>query len=206
MSLFRTFMTTFTGAMKFGRDASHTLLEEDGTLQAIGSATCWEDDNIDTTIIRSFGNAPDLIPFNGTGLNVPAFSPTTIEELQTIRELPHRRESGSDISFHGHFYPTTTEIAVVRWGLEYFFADMSGAEITTTTTIYANIGTLGTAWARQNFAFADIISPPDFAQFHFRFFRDATATEDTYSSDVATATIGYHYKVDMMGSREITTK
>lgn len=43
MGLFRTFMTSFNGALKIGRDTNYTLIEEDGTLVAQGDATCWDD-------------------------------------------------------------------------------------------------------------------------------------------------------------------
>ena len=61
MGLFRDFMTSFIGDMKLGRDANHTLLEEDGTLVAIGDATCYEDENFDLINLRGVGSNPDPI-------------------------------------------------------------------------------------------------------------------------------------------------
>ena len=151
-----------------GSESNATETETDGTSVAIGDATCWEDANIDAKTVFGFGSAPDIVNLASTNIEVSAFSATTEEEIDSVIELPHARVSGSDISFHVHWYPTNTNTGTVRWGLEYV-AVGEGETVTTGTTITVDDVASGTAWTRQSVSFANIAVSGDFKQFHFRF-------------------------------------
>jgi hypothetical protein len=78
---------------------------------------------------------------------------------------------------------------------------------TTSTTIYLTASTTGTAWAKISSEFAPITIPNEIgAQFHFRFFRLGSDALDTYTGVAAVSTIGYHYEIDSMGSKDVTIK
>ena len=109
MSLFRDFMTSFTGAMKFGRDANHTLLEEDGTMVAVGDATCWDDltnSLAGRRLASSAGSvdynwAENCITFSGSG-DITDDNDKVILNLQK----PHGAKTDSVTHFHIHWEQT----------------------------------------------------------------------------------------------------
>jgi hypothetical protein len=188
---------TITNAVK--------LSKVDG-LKLYGTATQFEDENLDPTTLTGTGNAPTLGTFASTGIHIATFSATQLDEVEGKREIPHKTKLASDIVFHAHCYPTTTNTGNVRLGLEYFFSQ-EGVAVTTSTTIYIVFAAGGTAWAKQSQDFAAITTPNELgSQLHFRFFRDGANVADTYTGGLAISTIGFHYEIDALGSRGITTK
>ena len=175
-------------------------------LQLFGTATQFEDENLDPTTLTGTGNAPTLGTFASTGIHIATFSATQLDEVEGKREIPHKTKLASDIVFHAHCYPTTTNTGNVRLGLEYFFS-LEGVAVTTSNTIYIVFAASGTAWAKQSQNFAAITTPNELgSQLHFRFFRDGANVADTYTGALAISTIGFHYEIDSLGSRDITTK
>jgi hypothetical protein len=171
-----------------------------------GTATVFEDDNLDPTTMTGNGNLPTLIPFASTNINIAAFSATQLDNVEGKREIPHQAKLGAPITFHAHVYPTNTNTGVVRLGLEYFFSRENVA-VTTSTTIYVEMAMSGTAWAKKSIGFEAITPPSELgSQFHFRFFRDGAHTNDTYNANLAISTIGYHYEIDSLGSNELLVK
>ncbi len=193
-------------------NGNYVDIDADGELRLIGDSTVWDDDNLDPTALTGTGTDPSEISIASTGLSVAGFSGTSTDEVGGHREYPHKGklnavgETSVVMQFHCHCYPSTTAGGNVRLGLEYLFTSDTVA-VTTSTTIYvtADIGT--TAWLKQNIVFPDIPVPDELgAQFHFRFFRLGGDALDTYGGTLGISTIGYHYPIDSMGSKEITVK
>ena len=208
MGLFRDFMTSFTGAMKLGRDTNHTLLEEDGTLVAVGDAICFEDENFDLINLRGVGSNPDPITIPTTNLNIAGFSSVQIEEVETIKELRHSWATGTPISFHFHPCATDNNSGVAVFKLE---IDFVGTDEPVPTANYTTLRVEvaiepNKPFYRQNASFPDVIPSGNFVQMPIRFYRDTTDPADTYGSDVGVYTLGYHLQKNMLGSRQITTK
>ena len=186
-------------------------VEADGTIELIGDATGYEDENINPLIgWRDEAGYPDKISIASTSIECVAFDKATEEAFSGGLEVPHSAKLGATLSFHVHWSPTDTDTGDVRWGLEYaFFQEDTGA-VSTGTTIYVTDTAGGTAWVRQTVAFASISVPASELglQFAFRLFRDATDVADTYDNDAAiTSTVGLHYEIDTpAGSRTVTTK
>jgi hypothetical protein len=109
-------------------------------------------------------------------------------------------------SFHAHIYPTNTAGGNARFGLEYLFTK-EGVAVTTSTTLLVTVALGTTAWAKQSFAFPDIPVPEELgSQMHWRFYRLGGDALDTSTANVACATIGLHYEIDSVGSRQILVK
>lgn len=185
---------------------NYSEFEADGHLFFNGAATVTEDDNMDPLTLTGGATAPTAINFSTTTVKIASFVNAAVDSVSSHKEIPHSSKFGATISFHFHWYPTTTNTGVARFGLEYFFSQ-DGVAPTFPAIIYAEQAGGGTAWAKQNLAFADLTPPSELGcQLHFRFFRDGTHGNDTFTGDSAVSTIGYHYESDGCGSREIAVK
>lgn len=188
-------------------ETNYLAVENDGTIIFRGASTVWEDDNLDPTTLTGGGVQPSRISWTGTGLSIAGFNPSTVDEVEGAREIPHRAKLGSPIYFHCHYAPDNNNTDSLRFGLEYFFT-MEGVAVSSSTTIYVMSKPSGTAWAKQTAVFPSILPPANELgmQFHFRFFRDATSIRDAFTGNAAVSTIGYHYEIDAIGSHTGTVK
>jgi hypothetical protein len=185
---------------------NYSEFEYDGTLKFNGSATIWEDENLDPLSLSGGGTAPTAISFSTSAVQIASFVNASTDQVAGIKELPHKWKLGSAIYFHCHWYPTTTNTGVCRFGLEYFFTQ-EGVAPSFPAIIYAEQAGSGTAWAKKTTAFAAITPPSELGtQFHFRFFRDGSHANDTFTGNAAVGTIGFHYEADTAGSRLVGTK
>ncbi len=197
---------------EFGDGTNKTIIKWNWITRYEGSATVWEDENIDPTTLVGGWNLPTQTVFASTTTHIAWFSWTQTDEVEFCKEIPHKSklnaawESSVVLSFHAHTYATTAVVWNVRLGLEYFFTK-EGVAVTTSTTIYKTYTTNWIAWAKQSVAFDDIPVADELgSQFHWRFFRAGADPLDTYNGTVWISTIGFHYEIDSDGSDGITTK
>jgi hypothetical protein len=185
---------------------NYVQVSAENAIKLLGTSTVWEDDNLDPTTLTGAGTAPTATQWASTGISIAGFANNTTDEVAGTREIPHKTKLGSNIYFHAHWAANTTNVGNVRYGLEYFFTT-EGVATTTSTTIYLTASTTGTAWAKISSEFPPITIPNEIgAQFHFRFFRLGSDALDTYTGVAAVSTIGYHYEIDSMGSKDVTVK
>jgi hypothetical protein len=210
--IFKIFNTGTVAGIQVLGDTGTTIIYSNGSIKLTGTSTVWEDDNLDPTSLTGGGSLPSSIVFGSTTMHIAVFNASTVDEVEAKREYPHKAKLnvGADTSvfmvFHCHCYPTNTNTGVCRLGLEYLWSK-EGVAVTTSTIIYVEFAASGTAWAKRSVNFPNIVVPNELgSQFHFRFFRDAPHASDTYNSDMAISTIGFHYEIDQMGSNEITVK
>jgi hypothetical protein len=130
-----------------------------------------------------------------------------VEQVCGCREIQHDYKEGTNLTPHLHWYPTTNDAGNVVWQLEYVVV-RGGTVVGSSTTISVTQAAGGVAWTQKRADFTEI-DGSSFKigdQIHFRLFRDYTHLSDTYGEDAAAATFGFHYQVDSLGSRQITTK
>lgn len=190
-------------------DGNYSGFEDDGTLRFVGNATVWRDENAGgVSLTKAVANQPDLVTINGTNIITYAFDGgSTLEELHWANELQHDYKENTDIQPHMHLYPTTDAVGDIKFTLEYYIKKNGTTATQGTTTFVTSSG--GTAWEEIRINFDDVIDGTNLeiaSQCHFRIFRDPSDVQDGYTNDVAIATVGYHYEVDTIGSRQITTK
>ena len=162
----------------------------------------WKDDNISTLALSAPGNpnAPDIGTLDATNIRIPLWD--TGEEVSSVIEINHDYQEGTLLYPHLHISPTTTGSGTIVFSLEYSARednDIVGATISKEITVNNQ------EWEEIRVEFTPIdLSAVAFigTQFHFRLYRDV----DTYSGDVATSTIGFHYLTNTRGSRQIATK
>lgn len=197
------------GALKFGDPDNNTEFEDDGTLKLNGMATVWNDINLPAANLKPGATPPTWGPFFVSGgVEGYLFSPTVEDMLHTSSEIIHGYKEGTDIQVHVHWMPVTSNVGVVRWGLEYVWVNNDGAIASTPTTIYKETTSVGTAWAHQRSDFPMIIGTGKTigSAIIMRVFRDATNINDTFTGDAAMIQIGIHYEIDTIGSRNISDK
>lgn len=174
------------------------------------SGALWKDENFDVASYRATGaEPPDVITIPGTNILTVSFDGgNTTEDIDVCKELNHDYKEGTSIGFHIHWYPTTTGAGNVKWQLQYWMSSQGGAaSITDTISVVQAAG--GVAWKLQtaNFPLLDLGALGTIgAQIHFRFFRNPSDGDDTYTGEAAVATMGYHYLTDSRGSANMTSK
>jgi hypothetical protein len=129
-------------------------------------------------------------------------------------EIPHRAllnnpgETSVPVEFHFHCYPTTAGATNrnIRVQLERVYTVegvVVGSSVVTIETFTLPV----TAWERKSFSFVAFAAPERLGtQMFFKFSRLGGDVADTYTGDLAVATIGLHYQSDSMGSRSTTVK
>jgi len=159
---------------------------------------------------RPTSSQPDLVTFtdeNGadTGIQTYGFAPG--EKIHGSFELQHDYKEGTDLVFHVHFQgddaPTGTD--KVKWELTYTFQRMgSTLDATTTINIECDYDTQYEGTICSFAAISDAtLNIGD--QMLFTLERVA-ASADEYGGDAKISTVGVHYEVDTLGSRQITSK
>jgi len=190
---------------------NYSKIEPDGTLEFNGAATVWNDENIGgTTVGGPTSGRPTVVTFDDnagadTGIYTLGFA--VGEKAGSVIEIPHSYKGGSDITFHVHWQgdaaPTGTD--KVQWQLTYTISREA------TTMVAPTVITIETDYDTQyehitsGFAAIDGTSILMGDQFHFTLERIA-ASADEYGGDAKYKTMGIHYELDTVGSRQITTK
>jgi hypothetical protein len=164
----------------------------------------WDDLNMSQASLRLGASSPDLINVLGAGgIYTLAFDGlATAEEVHGTLDMPHGYLEGSDVKFHVHWMPTTTDAGNVKWQIEYSWVNLGEAFPNPTTT--SAVGAAGgTAWSHNEDDFSTISGTGKNigTAMLFRLFRDPADGEDTYGFDAALIQIGLHIQVDVYGSR-----
>lgn len=169
----------------------------------------YKDWNFPVSTLNSGGGAfPAVIDLASTNVEVSAFDGgVTTEEVSGVIEIDHDYEEGTDLIPHIHWLPTDAGAGDVVWQLEYTILD-DGDIAGSSTTITVQTSTNSTAWenVRSSFPTIDGTGLTINDQIFFRLFRDPTDGNDTYGSDAAAATIGFHYQANSLGSTGVVTK
>lgn len=203
-----------------GRDAlgdlttNYTNFETDGTMQAIGTAVCWEDLRVASSQVRLGASAPAFnngfagsaamytLQFNYTGTSNQIFF-----EIQ----MPHAWKIGGTIWPHVHFSPISDTGGVaktVRWKLDYTWASINGT-FGSPNTVNMDKSFTDAQWDHLmavSAAGIDGTGQGISSMLVCRLYRDTGDGADTYDDLVSLLEFDIHYEVDMLGSREETSK
>lgn len=141
------------------------------------------------------------------------------EEVYCVVQLPHSYKLNTTIVPHVHWTPKITADGtpanqVVRWGLEYVWAD-TGQSFGNTVIVYGSTHTPADAnvVAGKSYYTAFTTITPSASQGQglssmliCRVFRDATSPTDNYEHDAGLLEFDMHFGLDTVGSRTETTK
>ncbi len=167
--------------------------------------TVWDDMQIPGLSTERGSAAPDLVAFLGAGgLKELGFDGNnTMEEVHFTVELPHSYKEGTDIHWHVHWSPTTTNAGNVKWQLEYSWANENATHPASTTisvidasstTAFDHLETVDTAITGTGKKISSVIV--------CRLFRDPSDDSDTYPDDATLCQVDFHIEKDTIGSRQ----
>lgn len=195
--------------------SDYTAIEADGTIEFNGDATVWDDLRVPLQRGRvAGGNNPDFIQFatDGAASNgVYVYSFDDGEEIFFSVQMPHGWKVGSTIYPHLHWSPSSDVDPADNVGiyLEYVWADI-GEDFGNTTIIGQDVST-GVNNDKNhlihNFDDAGISGAGHTLSsiLHCRFYR-AAAVGDNYADPIWAHEVDFHYEIDTVGSRQVTTK
>jgi len=191
---------------RFGSELNYTTFDIDGVLQSFGKARQYKDLITAAANLRPGNTPPTYAAFLG-GIYAPRFNAGVADEVYGSFELQHDYYEGSDMFFHVHWTPTTTNTGNIVWGVEWTIANNG--------TVFSSVLTaLGTPTAApgvvaqhvvQNVLLIPGIGLKIGAVFSFRLFRQNGGT-DTFTGNAFLHSVGIHYAADTLGSRQVFTK
>ena len=192
-------------------DGNYTEMEADGTVVFVGAATVFKDINMGAAVLtRPAVSQPDEVNFvdeAGADTGIASLGFAVGEKVSGNFELEHDYKEGTDLVFHVHWQgvaaPSGTD--KVKWQLTYTVSQ-SDTTLNATTPIVIETD-FDTQYEFMASAFP-AITGTDFNiedQFLFTLERIA-ASADEYAGDGIVATVGIHYEIDTVGSRQVLVK
>ena len=180
--------------------------------------TVWKDINLGAGVLSlPVATQPDEVEIDdeaGAGTGIYTWGFAVNELVSGVFEVQHDYAEGTDVTFHVHWgandAPSGTDY--VKWELTYSIVrDDNTINAVTVLPVETGYDTQY-EWVRSDFA-AIVGSTGGVDggniligdQFFFKLKRIA-AVGDAYAGDALVATLGMHYQVDTMGSRQIATK
>ena len=192
-------------------DSAYVTIGTDG-ITMYGDATVFDDLRVPVTATRAGGSkVPTFVQAfdNGAssqGVFTSYFSASAEEELYFAVQLPHAWKEGSNIEPHVHWIGDADggEGAVVRWGLEYTWANI-GATYSDTTIIYTTtqVPAEDIITGRHyisDFAEIDGTGKTLSSMLLCRIFRDATNAADDYTGEAGLLEIDFHHEISRLGT------
>ena len=201
--------------IEMGQTGSYTRIEPDGTVSFHGNATIWEDLRVPLVRGKIAGaNVPTWSKFkdNGAGSNgVYGWSFDDDDEIWFDVQIPHSWKIGTPIYPHLHWSPSSDvdPSQMIGIGLEYTWADID-QDFSLTSIITRDVETgidNDEKHLFHDFSLTGLTGTShDISSIlKCRFFRQAAATGN-YSDPIWAHEIDFHYEIDTVGSRQITTK
>lgn len=153
------------------------------------------------------GNTPPVWAASIGGIYGYRFDAGVADELHGSAEIQHDYKEGTDLSFHVHWTPTTTNTGDIVWGVEYSIANVGDAFPAPTTVTSVPVAASGVVGKH---AITNIVNIPGTglkigAVVRYRLFRQAGGT-DTFTGNAFLESVGIHYQCDTVGSLSIASK
>lgn len=191
---------------RFGSDLNYTGFDADGFLQSYGDAKQWKDLIMPASNLRPGATAPTYVAFIG-GIFGARFDAGVSNMVYGSFELQHDYDEGTDLYFHVHWSPTTTNTGNIVWGVEYTAANGNEVFPSSTTVLGTPTAAPGVINRHQlqNIAIIPGLGLRIGTNVAFRLFRQAGGT-DTFTGNAFLHTVGVHYAADTLGSRELYSK
>jgi hypothetical protein len=164
----------------------------------------WDDIIIPASNLRGGVSVPNFSVFQN-GVYQLLFINNQSDEVYGSFEIPHDYKEETDLQPHIHWSPNSTNTGNCVWNFEYTIADASTTFGATTTTTITQAGS-GTINQHQLANTAAVISGSGIKVGAICVFRLARPTGDAFTGDAFLHSVGVHYQIDTIGSRQITTK
>jgi hypothetical protein len=194
------------GALYLGGSTNGIKINKGGELTLLGTATVFQDLSLAAHSLRAGATPPTWTAWNGT-LYAPEFINAATTDLHGSFELLHDYKQGSDLDFHIHWSPSTTNAGNCKWGLDFSIVNIDGT-FAAPTTITITPAASGTVLKHSLTSFGTISGAglTIGAVIDFRIYRLGSDAADTFTGSAFLHNCGMHYEVDTMGSKTATAK
>lgn len=209
----------FPGGVTIGTSSNNCDIERDGTIEFNGYGTVWDDIRIvPGSFDRPGISDPAVFAYdvNGGGVTTYLWEFGKNDIVSFCVQLPHGYKQGSNLSVHVHWTPGARGVAEngnkVGWKVDYSWANIDGAFGTMVTVdlsdacngvahehnITPEVAITGTGKTISSMLICNLK-------------RTDTGTDDTWSSANAgelplLLEVDFHYEIDTIGSRQLSTK
>ena len=200
-------LDSLLGHNRFGTDTDYVEIESDGTIHLVNGATVFKDVFFPMSPPKTVGAGnPTLVTWNGN-LRGFAFAVNDTHDFDP-QEYPHDAKENATAEWHLHFVSRTNVAAArtIKFQIEYSHEPDTGPYLAPVT---AEIEYTVPANTPVNTPFRLDVSTMTMGKINrqtwVKLTRIASSGTEPAVDPVITA-LHYHYEVDTMGSRQITTK
>ncbi len=189
------------GLFHFGMGDNYANFASNGHLTLHGTATVYNDLFVDGLNLRAGATDPPTFAVFSGGVWGSRFDNGAAYSAHGTIEMQHDYKDGSNLEFHVHWSPTTTNTGNIRWGLEYTVANVNST-FGATTTVYAVQAGAGVVNRHQILNIVTISGTglTAGAVIMFRIFRDGANAADTFTGNAFLLRCAVHYECDKIGS------
>jgi len=194
------------GTHRIGSLSHYTEFETDGTMVMAGDAGVWNDIILPIFVTKLGSTAPTWAAFHG---NLKQFTFAIDDFVQGSFEIPHDYKEGTDLDVHVHIATNGAEASKeARYSFEYWLADMGEASASTATLTCDDYPLTNANGHHEYIDIGDISGSgvKIGAIVAFLFKRVGLADGDSPSADPFVLSVGVHYQIDTIGSRQETAK
>ena len=204
-----------TPTAHFGGDANYTHFEADGTMEAVGDATCYRDELND--LIKGATNNPasKLVIDYDEGTLIYKNNATLAEWALMNIQLNHDWELGSDIEPHIHWFQASS--VTPNWLIHYRWQRQINDKTTAWTPVKwdHNAVTYVSGTINQITSFGPITPPTGYGQVsdivQIKLFRDTNNDSGLFTGtetvgDMSAVSLDCHIRVNSLGSRSLYAK
>jgi hypothetical protein len=191
---------TTWGDTYIGQQTNCIKIDANGELTLMGTATVFDDVYIGAHSLHAGATPPTWTVWNGT-LYAPEFIDAATTDLHGSFEVLHDYKDGTDLKFHLHWSPSTTNAGNCKWGLDYSIVNIDGtfASPTTVTITPAASGVV------RKHSLTDLATITGTglvkgAIIDFRIYRLGLDAADTFTGSAYLHNVGMHYEIDKLGS------
>jgi hypothetical protein len=181
---------------------NYSELTTNGTYQAYGTATTWDDQQVQLGAVRLGSSAPTWTAYKGG--EILSFAKNLNNKIFFICQLTHRYKEDSTIHFHIHYTVPDNNTGDTKWVLTYSWSDINSKFPTADTqpkvvSIAAN--------SQDTHLVGEIYAPvPGTGQGGFSsmlicsLMREGTSDDDTYDNAAYLVGIDFHVEMDKLGT------
>jgi hypothetical protein len=197
---------------RFGGQDNYLEIEDDGTLELIGSATVWDDVYPSSVNVGAGSSIPSFSVYAGSQRSYEFLGTgATTKDLQIGYQLYHGYKEQSTIIPHIHLYiPDNASGGVIKFGTTWRWNNVWDTGAISETTTYGTV-TRGAAEGISNnhiLSFGAIVGTGKkiSSVFTTRLFRDSADVGDTFAASVWLISADIHIEKDGFGSRQDLVK
>jgi hypothetical protein len=166
----------------------------------MGTATVFDDVYIGAHSLHAGATPPTWTVWNGT-LYAPEFIDAATTDLHGSFEVLHDYKDGTDLKFHIHWSPSTTNAGNCKWGLDYSIVNIDGTFASpTTVTITPAASGVVRKHSLTDLATITGTGLTKGAIIDFRIYRLGLDAADTFTGSAYLHNVGIHYEIDKLGS------